>query len=506
MKKRLLFIAVVLYVLTARIAAQCNFISPTVELNYITTTVPGFCDINFNLSFEISQNSGNKYTFIHLWRTADYQAWVSNPQYDAYSASQNKQPEFNNPGGETLNILQNALATIVLNNDNTPITFESIYGPDPDAAVKDPTTNPGITVVRQVSGTNYRYTISNVLVRIPTPPGPSGCNSALSFTGDAWSSQANSNNPPIHCQMLGWTYTINDVTATGFKNCSIPLKYSIGLSTTQTTAFDVYYDVYVDNGDGVFNAASDFLVVNDNGPHSISATQSYTGSGLSYDDPNSPYAQPAYKNNSLWYVITAPSVFSNIALYEASNSCATLPVSFKSFTAQRNATTVMLKWETGSELNNKGFAVERIINGSWQQIAFVVSQVPGGNSSSTLAYQFEDLNNEKAISHYRLRQVDLDGRTKYSDVRSVIGIDQGNKMVVFPNPSDDGKITIVFGEKQYSRDITVTDMTGRTIRQVRSVTSNAITVTDLAPGVYLLRVTTIETGSQSVQKVVIRNK
>jgi hypothetical protein len=87
MKRKLLVIAFLFMLKSVNVAAQCNFISPTVEHNFISTAVPGFCDINFNLSFEISQNAGNKYTFVHLWRTADYQSWVSNPSYDAYTKS-----------------------------------------------------------------------------------------------------------------------------------------------------------------------------------------------------------------------------------------------------------------------------------------------------------------------------------------------------------------------------------------------------------------------------------
>ncbi len=506
MKRRLLLMAVVLFSAAPRISAQCNFISPTVELNFITTPVAGFCDINFNLSFEINQNAGSKYTFIHLWRTNDYHTWVTNPLYDAYSTTQNKQPEFNNPGGESLNILQNALATIVLNNDINSVTFETSYGPDPDAPVKNPATNPGITVIRQIVGANYRYTISNVVVRIPTPPGPNGCSSALSFTGDAWSSQANNSNPPIHCSMLNWSYSINDVNVTGFRNCTVPLRYTINLTTTQTAPFDVYYDVYVDDGDNVFNAALDHLVVNDNGPHTISNGSGYSAGNQAYDDVNSPYSAIAYKNNSLWYVVTAPTIFSNVALYETNNSCATLPVNLLSFNASRNGDRVFLKWVTASEQNSSGFAIERLNNGIWQEIGFVASQATGGTGSDRLMYQYNDLNTEKNITQYRLRQVDLDRVSKYSEIRSVKGYGQPSKIIIYPNPSVDGKINVLFNDKEVSRDIMVLDMNSRVVKQITSVNTNSITLTGFAPGMYTLRVVVTKTGEQSVEKFVVSQR
>jgi hypothetical protein len=506
MKKILLSLFVVVMGFATKVQAQCNFISPTVELNFITTPVPGFCEINFNLSFEIAINSGNKYTFVHMWRTSNYDAWVNNANYDAYSTNQNTQPEFNNPGGETLNILQDAVATIILNNDNIPVTFETSYGPDPDAPVKHPGNTAGLSVVRVTSGANYRYTISNLSVSVPTPPGPNGCNSVLSFTGDAWSSQANNGNPPIHCAMLGWTYTINDVTITGFKNCVNPLRYSMAISTTQVTAFDVYYDVYVDDGDLVYEPLSDFLVVNDKGPISISNVAPYSGNLLQYDDPNSPYALPAYKDRSLWYVVTSPTVFSNVALYEANNACATLPVNIKSFTALRNKADVNLKWETIWEQNNTGFAVERNMAGNWEQIGFVASQAPGGNSADLLNYVFTDINNNKGITQYRIRQIDFDNKSKYSEIRTIRGEAQIGKIIVYPNPTFDGKVKVSFEDASVLRDVSLIDMNGRVLKQWKAITDNNITIENLTMGMYTLRVVVPATGEQTVEKIVVSKK
>ncbi len=50
----------------------------------------------------------------------------------------------------------------------------------------------------------------------------------------------------------------------------------------------------------------------------------------------------------------------------------TLPVSLKSFSASRNNSVITIKWETSTEQNSRGFAVERNNgNGEWQEVAFV---------------------------------------------------------------------------------------------------------------------------------------
>jgi hypothetical protein len=189
-------------------------------------------------------------------------------------------------------------------------------------------------------------------------------------------------------------------------------------------------------------------------------------------------------------------------------SCIGLPVEFKSFTATRNRSNVIVKWETASEQNNSGFAVERNINGIWEQVAFVPSQAAAaaGNSSSVLSYQFIDLNNAKGITQYRIKQIDLDAKSSLSEIRSVRGDGQKGKTIIYPNPTADGKVNIVFEENNVSRDISVSDMTGRTIKQMKGVTANNITIENLTPGMYSLRIVIPGTGEQTVEKIVVNKR
>ncbi|HEX5655156.1 MAG TPA: T9SS type A sorting domain-containing protein, partial [Chitinophagaceae bacterium] len=110
------------------------------------------------------------------------------------------------------------------------------------------------------------------------------------------------------------------------------------------------------------------------------------------------------------------------------------------------------------------------------------------------------------ISQYRIRQVDLDGKSKFSLIRAVRGEGQSVKTIVYPNPSRDGKITVVFEEKMVSRDISLSDISGRVIRQWKGVTNNIIQIDNLHPGVFTLRILVPATGEQGVEKVVINNR
>ncbi len=184
-----------------------------------------------------------------------------------------------------------------------------------------------------------------------------------------------------------------------------------------------------------------------------------------------------------------------------------LPVKFKSFSAARNHSAIALNWVTASEQNNSGFAIERLIGaGGWQQIVFIPSQAAGGNSTTDLSYQFSDNNGTTAVSQYRLKQIDFDNKSSRSDIRAVRGEGQTGKTIVYPNPSNNGRVSVVFDNVSATRDISLMDLSGRMIKQIKAVTNNNIQFDNLTPGVYSLRVVNRETGDQVVEKIIVNNR
>jgi Secretion system C-terminal sorting domain len=187
-------------------------------------------------------------------------------------------------------------------------------------------------------------------------------------------------------------------------------------------------------------------------------------------------------------------------------SQSTLPANYKSFSATRNQSNVLLKWETLWEQNSRGFSIERNTKGVWEEIVFVPSQAQGGNSGDLLTYQYIDANNVKGISQYRIRQVDFDDKSKYSEIRSVRGENQISNIIVYPNPSFDGKVNVSFADASVIRDISLIDMNGRIINQWKSFTTNQLSIGNLTPGLYSLRVVIPETGEQIVEKIVVNKR
>jgi hypothetical protein len=182
-----------------------------------------------------------------------------------------------------------------------------------------------------------------------------------------------------------------------------------------------------------------------------------------------------------------------------------LPVSLKSFNAKRlSGQNVLLSWVTAIEQSNRGFYVQRNINGSWENVTFVASRATNGNSNIDLSYTFTDLNNFKGISQYRIVQVDIAGAQKISNVSIVRG--EPGKMVVFPNPSFDGNVNVLFEDQNSTRDIAINDMTGRLVKQWTNINSNSLEIDNLMPGFYTIRVFNKSTGEQAVEKFVVNKR
>ena len=106
------------------------------------------------------------------------------------------------------------------------------------------------------------------------------------------------------------------------------------------------------------------------------------------------------------------SSFAGVWEAEIWGSATPVPVELTSFTAEQMNNSVVIKWSTATETNNKGFEVQKKVNGEYKVIGFV-----GGHGTTTkpYSYKFNDNEIEPGELTYRIRQVDFDGAFEYSD-------------------------------------------------------------------------------------------
>jgi hypothetical protein len=154
-----------------------------------------------------------------------------------------------------------------------------------------------------------------------------------------------------------------------------------------------------------------------------------------------------------------------------------LPVQLTSFSAARTAGGVQLAWATASEINSQRFEVERSADGrTYARVATLAAQ-----GSTTLAHRYATLDAAAPAGqlYYRLRQVDLDGKARYSPAVAVAG--PATEFALAPNPARESLHLLTEQPTAYL----VRTALGQVALQGTTATgTTTVPVGHLAPGVY----------------------
>ncbi len=146
--------------------------------------------------------------------------------------------------------------------------------------------------------------------------------------------------------------------------------------------------------------------------------------------------------------IIGVSSFSPFTFGSLSNTVNALPVELLSFIGVQKDFSIDLQWETASENNNDYFEVEKSNDG---EVFESIGRVSGnGNSSILKSYSFPDYSLADGLVYYRLRQVDFDGRFKYSKtivVKSALQI-VNSLPTIYPNPTFDNNVNIIIPQNE----------------------------------------------------------
>jgi hypothetical protein len=172
-----------------------------------------------------------------------------------------------------------------------------------------------------------------------------------------------------------------------------------------------------------------------------------------------------------------------------------LPVEGLQFDAIAIGTDAHLRWSVAREMGTQAYEVlttQHLDANTWQSLGQVAA-----NGTANQAYSFIQANVAQGTHHYRLRIIDHDGSTTFSDVRTLTlagALSGGASIGVYPNPSS-GLLTVALPIASTSIHLEVLSSSGQRVwtgTAESGVASQTIDIQHLSAGIYLLRATSAD--------------
>jgi hypothetical protein len=203
------------------------------------------------------------------------------------------------------------------------------------------------------------------------------------------------------------------------------------------------------------------------------------------------------------YLISDPTfaVFDNLSIGPLNIP---LPVNFIGLVANRVESTksVDLKWDVSEEIDVEEYQVERSTNG----ISFTTAgAVPAKGKS---IYTYSDNNVPTGTIYYRIKSMDIDKKFKYSGIIRLAdnaSSSYGNKLLAYPTPTT-GDFIVEHKKLDGRSKMSINSLDGRVLKMIVPTPGSShtpVSMSNLAPGVYLLKVTDENGYSETIK--VIRN-
>ena len=197
------------------------------------------------------------------------------------------------------------------------------------------------------------------------------------------------------------------------------------------------------------------------------------------------------------------SEFGDYSLAVLNSTGVLLPVTFLNFDGILEDNKALLTWRTATELNNKGFEVERSYDGqTFAGIGFVQGH---GNSSVVNTYDYTDIKVQSGYNFYRLKQMDIDGNFIYS---STIRLDFKNfAWSILGNPVTASSWVQVQLAKTSKVALQIITSDGRLLQTINKGSLSAgtysipLSLGNVASGIYVVRLIVDNT---SFSKMVVK--
>ena len=235
-----------------------------------------------------------------------------------------------------------------------------------------------------------------------------------------------------------------------------------GLGSQAGGAIANNYALMIDNdGDGNFNTG---------------VLSFYTATGGTGKKVN--FAGTALNNNVVFTIVTL-------------KSSSLLPALWLGFTATASGSNAVLAWKTSDEMNVDRYSVEHSFNG----VSFsAVAAVTANNNTGVNEYGFTHTNLAAGMHYYRIRRIDKDGRSEYTDIKSVKIAAAAADVQVRPNPVTGAVLVLAVSVQQSSKTtLQVMGVDGKIVLQQSIVLAAGknmvnLNIATVPAGIYLVQV------------------
>jgi len=119
-----------------------------------------------------------------------------------------------------------------------------------------------------------------------------------------------------------------------------------------------------------------------------------------------------------------------------------LPVTFTSIKAWKQDRDIDIQWNVDNEVNIKQYEVQKSADGS--NFTSIAQQKPTANNGGSAVYVSADVNPVTGFNYYRVKSIDIDGKTSYTNVVKVSIGSIKQDISIYPNPITDGMIHLQF--------------------------------------------------------------
>ncbi len=173
----------------------------------------------------------------------------------------------------------------------------------------------------------------------------------------------------------------------------------------------------------------------------------------------------------------------------------TLPIELLSFNGENKGITNHLFWTTATEENNRGFEIERSLDGiTFETIGFIEGK---GTTSQKSNYLFIDESLKNGVHYYRLKQLDFNGEFERSKIIQIL-VNENSFAIGFPypNPNKNQLIQIdYFSDEVLDIEIQFLDVTGKSVLEKRITIQKGnhsldVDCTSLKKGIYIIQLNT----------------